>query len=122
MRWAGASSAASARRRAKPPALARRATRLGVGGAGVSALLAGLSTLGLGFLVNLGVQMPILYGTLALALAGVGLASWRQRRPAPLLLGLMGAGAVLYPFHEALELWAFHTLIAGGMGLLMLAS
>lgn len=84
-------------RRANRPALGRGMTQFGLGSACVSALqamgccapaagplLAGLSTLGLGFLVNLSLQMPILYGALALTLGGLGLAGWRQRQRLPL--------------------------------------
>ena len=37
-------------------------------------------------------------------------------------LGLVGTGAMLYLFHTALEMWVLYTLIAGGVGLLVLAS
>jgi len=60
-------------------------------------MLAGLSALGLGFLVHLSLQMPLLYGTLALTLGGIGLAGWRQRHPVPLLLGLGGLEPCFIP-------------------------
>jgi len=67
-------------------------------------------------------QLPSLYGSLTLALAGLGLGWRRHRRPAPLLLGLSAAPALLYPFHEALDVWILELLIWLGFGLLLAAA
>ncbi|MBI4642107.1 MAG: hypothetical protein HY731_15575 [Candidatus Tectomicrobia bacterium] len=80
-----------------------------------------LSTAGLGFLIRLDIQMPILYTMIALAVGGLLLSFLGHRHPYPLMLGAIGAGAVLYPFHEALDLSIFFTLIYGGLGCLFLA-
>lgn len=87
-----------------------------------SSLLSIFATLGLGFLVDHRVAVPILYLALAIALAGLFL-SWRDhRRPYFLIAGLLGAVFVLYPFHTALEVELFLGLLYTGIGLLLLAS
>jgi len=64
-------------------------------------------------------QLPLLYGFLAVALVGFGLGWRRHRRPYPMLLFLPGGAAILYPFHEALDVWVLQLLIWVGFGLLL---
>ena len=67
-------------------------------------------------------QLPLLYGSLAIALVGFGLGWRRHRRLYPMLIFLPGAAALLYPFHEALDLSLFQLLIWAGFGLLIIAA
>lgn len=67
-------------------------------------------------------QLALLYGSLAVALAGFGLGWRRHRRLAPLLLFLTGAGAILYSFHEALDVSVLKVFIWLGFGLLLAAT
>ena len=67
-------------------------------------------------------QLPLLYGSLAVALVGFGLGWRRHRRLAPMLLFLPGAGALFYTFHEALEVSVLRVLIWLGFGLLLAAA
>ncbi|MBI3456487.1 MAG: MerC family mercury resistance protein [Candidatus Rokubacteria bacterium] len=67
-------------------------------------------------------RLPLLYGSLAVALVGFGLGWRRHRRLGPLLLFLPGAAAIGYPFHEALEVWVLQILIWLGFGLLLAAA
>ncbi len=64
---------------------------------------------------------PLLYGSLAVALVGLGLAWRRHRQPAPFFLFLLGAAAILYPLHEATHVWVLQVLIWLGFGLLLAA-
>jgi len=67
-------------------------------------------------------QFPLLYGFLAVALVGFGL-GWRtHRRLYPMLLFLPGGAAILYPFHESLDVWVLQLLIWLGFGLLLAAA
>ena len=81
-----------------------------------------LSSMGLGFLVDLSVAVPILYGAVGFILLGLGLSFRRHRRPEALLLAVLGGGALLYPYHTGLDVSVFITLVFGGQGLLMTAS
>lgn len=90
--------------------------------AAIAPVAAFLSSLGLWFLVDLRVSVPILYGAVGLILLGLLLSYRRHRRPYGIALGLLGSGAVLYPFHAALEVWLFITLVFGGQALLLSAS
>lgn len=67
-------------------------------------------------------QLPLLYGSLAGALAGFGLGWKRHRRFAPLLLFLPGAVAILYSFHEALDVSVLKVVIWLGFSLLLAAT
>lgn len=64
-------------------------------------------------------QLSLLYGTLAIALAGFGLGWRRHRQLYPLLLFLPGSAALLYPFHEALDVSVLKVFIWLGFGLLL---
>lgn len=66
-------------------------------------------------------RAPLLYGSLAVALLGLGLGSRRHRRLGPLLLFLPGAAVIVYPLHEALDVWVLQVLIWLGLGLLLAA-
>lgn len=66
-------------------------------------------------------QLPLLYGSLAMALVGFGLGWRRHGRLTPALLFLPGAGAVLYSLHEALDVSALKVFLWGGFGLLLVA-
>lgn len=94
--------------------------------AGCVGLLAPLgavvTALGLDWLHLLAIQMPILYGTIGLALGSLFLSAGRHRRPWALLLGLLGAAGTLYPFHEALDVTVFRGLLYGGSAALLLAA
>jgi len=67
-------------------------------------------------------QLPLLYGSLAVALAGFGLGWRRHRRLHPLLLFLPGATAILYPLHEALDVAVLKVSVWLGFGLLLVAA
>jgi len=66
-------------------------------------------------------QLPLLYGSLAVALLGFGLAWRRHHRLAPAFFFLPGAAAVLYPLHVALDVPVLKILIWLGLGLLLAA-
>ena len=89
--------------------------------AGLLAPLASLGTIALPFL-GPSLQMPLLYGTIATTLIGLGLSFLRQRWVLPLILGLLGAVFLLIPFHTALDINLFYLLIGLGLGSLLLAS
>jgi len=96
-------------------------TFLAMGCCSFGPLLSLVSALGVGFLTNMNVQMPILYATLTATLGGLyGSFRWHRRLPA-LTLAIFGAGLVLYPFHEALDVWLFNTLLSIGLGSLLTA-
>lgn len=95
---------------------------VGCCGAGFAPLVAGLSATGLLALFPLEWGMPLLYGALALTLLGAALGSWRHRRPYPLLVTLVGVGAILVPFHEALDVEVFTALLQTGFALLLLGA
>ncbi len=67
-------------------------------------------------------QMPLLYGSSAAALLGFGLGWRRHRQLAPLLLFLAGAVALLYPFHEALDVFILKIFMWLGFSLLLMAT
>lgn len=67
-------------------------------------------------------RLPLLYASLGVAMAGLILGWRRHRRWAPLLLFVPGAGALLYPLHEALDVWVLQVLIWLGFGLLPAAA
>lgn len=72
-------------------------------------------------LVPVAWRMPLLYGSVAVALGGFGVGWRRHRRWGPLLVYLAGAGALLYPFHEALDVWVLQRLVWTGLGLVLVA-
>ena len=88
----------------------------------IAPVAAFFSSLGLWFLVDLRVSVPILYGAVGLILLGLLLSYRRHRRPYAIGLALLGAGAVLFPFHAALDVWLFISLVFGGQALLFAAS
>ena len=71
--------------------------------------------------VPLAWQLPLLYGSLGVTLVGLGLGWRRHQRLAPLVLFLPGMGALLYPFHEALDLFVLKIFIWLGFSLLLAA-
>lgn len=68
--------------------------------------------------VPLAWRLPLLYGSLFLALSGPGLGWRRHRRPAPLALFLPGGSAILYPLHDAVDVRALQLLVWAGLALL----
>lgn len=93
---------------------------VGCCGAAFAPLVAGLSATGLLGLIPPGWGMPLLYGALALTVVSTALGFQRHRRPAPLLVTLAGVGAILVPFHEALDVEVFTALLWTGFALLLL--
>jgi|GEM_PF-2221354 len=81
-------------------------------------LVSGLSALGLGFLANF--SLPILYTSLGMTVGGLLISYRHHRHPLPFLLGLVGSGMILYPFHEALDVWIFRIFFSAGLALLTL--
>ncbi|HWP48496.1 MAG TPA: MerC family mercury resistance protein [Candidatus Limnocylindrales bacterium] len=81
-------------------------------------LVSGLSALGLGFLANL--SLPILYTSLGMTVVGLLISYRHHRHPLPFILGLVGSGMILYPFHEALDVWIFRIFFSTGLALLTL--
>jgi hypothetical protein len=71
--------------------------------------------------VPLAWRLPVLYGSLALALGSLALAWRRHRQPLPLVLFGLGAAALLYPLHEATDVRVLQLLIWLGFGLLLAA-
>jgi len=69
--------------------------------------------------VPLAWRYPLLYGSLALALVSLALAWRRHRQAVPLVLFLAGAGAILYPLHEATDVWLLQVLVWLGFCLLL---
>lgn len=62
-------------------------------------------------------RLPLLYVSLAVTLVSFS-AGWRRHRQlAPLLLFLAGAAAVLYPFHDALDVAVLEVFVWLGLGL-----
>jgi len=93
---------------------------VGCCGASFTPLVTGLSATGLLALIPPEWGMPLLYGALALTLLGAALGFRRHRRPFPLLATLAGVGAILLPFHEALDVEMFTALLWTGFALLLL--
>lgn len=81
-----------------------------------------VSSLGLGFLANMDVGLPILYGMMALILGGNYISYRRNRQVPPLVIAPLGMGMVLYPLHFVTELWLFRFLIYGGLALIVISS
>jgi len=71
--------------------------------------------------VPLAWRLPLLYGSLAVALVGLAPAWRRHRHAVPLVLFVAGAAAILYPLHEATDVWVLQVLIWLGFGLLLVA-
>lgn len=94
----------------------------GMGCCGIPALTAGLGALGLGFFGRSWLNDPALYGGLALSVAGLGVSSWISRRVGPLVLGLIGAAAVVYGFRTVLDVPVFRGVVFGGLGAILAAS
>jgi len=67
-------------------------------------------------------RLPLLYGSLTVGFLSFTLGWRRHRRPAPLLLFIPGAAALLYPLHESLDVSVFQVLIWLGLGLLLAAA
>ncbi len=63
----------------------------------------------------------LMYGALALMLAGLGANAWRSGRASPFVLGLIGAAAVLIAFHDAWDVGVFAGLLWGGSAALVAA-
>lgn len=95
---------------------------VGCCGAAFAPLVTGLSAVGLLALIPLEWGMPLLYGALALTLISAALGLRRHLRPYPLLVTLAGVGAILVPFHEALDVEVFTALIWTGLALLLLGA
>lgn len=81
-----------------------------------------LASIGLGFLTDLSVAVPLLYGAVGMIILGLGLSFRRHRRPYALLLAVLGGTFLLYPYHTVLEVPVFIALVFGGQVLLMTAS
>lgn len=81
-------------------------------------LASGLSALSLGALANF--SLPILYTSLGATLAGFLISYRRHRHPLPFISGLVGSGLILYPFHEALDVWIFRVFLSTGLAVLTL--
>ncbi len=62
---------------------------------GIAPLLAVLGAVGLGFVINDAVLLPLLVVFLAATLIGLWRGFGRHRNPAPLVLGLVAAGGIL---------------------------
>ncbi len=114
---------------------AHAAAMLGAGGAafagvvplccfGFTGVATFVTAIGLGFLVRLDTAVPLLYAVLAVQ--GLGLAlNWRQhRRALALLIWLIGAAMIWYPYEGgvALEVDLFLALVYGGIILLVAAA
>lgn len=82
-------------------------------------LASGLSALGLGFLANF--SSPILYTSLGITLAEFLISYRRRHHPLPFISGLVGCGMILYPFHEALDVWIFRVFLSTGLAVLTLS-
>lgn len=95
---------------------------VGCCGAGFAPLVTALSATGVLSLIPSAWGMPLLYGALALTVVGAALGLRRHRRPYPLLITLAGAGAILLPFHEALDVNVFTGLLWTGFALLALGA
>jgi len=93
---------------------------VGCCGAAFAPLVTALSAVSILALIPPDWGMPLLYGALALALTGSALGFGRHRRPYPLLVTLAGVGAILIPFHEALDIEVFTALLWTGLALLLL--
>ncbi len=91
---------------------------------GPAVLATALTTIGLGALLSLdlGVLVPILYGMVSASLGGVAWACWRGQRWWPFGLAVAAAPALLIPFHEALAVWLFYSLVGGGQAGLLAAA
>ena len=91
---------------------------------GPAILTTALTAAGLGtFLsLDLGVLVPILYALVGLSLVAIAWSCWRSRRWFPLALAALGAGALLLPFHEALDVGLFYALVIGGQVSLLAAA
>ncbi len=72
--------------------------------------------------VPVGWQLPLLYGSLVVALAGFGLGWRRHRRLVPILVFFAGAAALLYALHEALDVSLLTVILWVGFGLLLVAT
>ena len=82
-----------------------------------------IAALGLDWLPLLSIQMPILYGTTGLALVSLLLSAGRHhRRPWPPIVALVGVAGILYPFHEALDVTVFRSLVYGGSAALLIGA
>lgn len=64
-------------------------------------------------------QLPLLHGSLLVALLGFGLGWRRHGRLLPLLLFFAGAAALLYALHEALDVSVLKGILWVGFGLLL---
>ena len=84
----------------------------------VSAYAAVVSALGLGFLLNQRVLVPLLVGFLVVGLCTIGWATRSHRRPGPLLLAAAGSLAVL----GGRVVWEIPFVLYSGAALLVLAS
>lgn len=91
---------------------------------GPTAIVAALTAAGLGALLTLdmGVTVPILYPLVALSLAEIARACWRAHRWFPLAFAVLGAAALLFPFHEALDVRLFYLLAFSGQASLLTAA
>lgn len=67
-------------------------------------------------------QLPLLYAFVTAAFVGFVLGWLRHRRLYPMLLFIPGGASLLYPFHEALDVWVLQLLIWLGFGLLLAAA
>lgn len=81
-----------------------------------------LSGVGLGFLEDPSIATPVLYLGIGGTLASLAAQAYRNRNGYPLLPGIAGAGILLFPFYQALDVTLFRILLAGGLILLLVAS
>lgn len=90
-----------------------------VGWSGLATLL---PALGLGFLVYTSNARRLIFVTLAFSALGLALSLRRHRRPWPLLVAVIGAGLLLYPFYHALEVSLWLGLVYSGLAFLAVAA
>ncbi len=81
-----------------------------------------LPLIGLGFLVRFYTALHLIWAALALTALGLVLSFHRHRRPWPLATAALGAGLLLYPLYNALEVDLWLGLLYAGLTLLFLSS
>lgn len=84
----------------------------------VAAYAGAVSALGLGFLLTDRVLNPIILASLAVSVGSVAWNTWQRRRPAPLLLAVVGASGVVL----GRIVWSVPAAVYGGVALMLAAS